>query len=466
MVESRAQERTTEPAGSLQPGMAVIAAIPLLTLVDLLRQPHWGPWAMLAAMAVFVAMQIGRVTPGVRRTCLLLALITAALLPGLADPLPMLQRGIRIGGLIASLLVAVNLLSCAASRVPRVRRVLGSLYRLPAGQRYFGLSVASQFFGGLLGLAGIAMMMEAAARQDEFDARQKTSSFAAIARGYSALSLWSPMYSNMGIVLGLYPGANWALVLPVALAVTALFILLGTVLDRFTRSASGESGHRSGELWCQGWPVILGMLGFLGFMLVTSRGLDLPIAAVIIAAAPLAAWAVNAWLLRTPWPALGAGARQVVTDVAGFRAMAGEVLMFLASGCAGTVIGNAVPSAWIAVIGQAVTGSPGLASLTVSAAIVLMSATAIHPMLSAVIIGSSLSPEQVGLPLLVHLTAVLVGWGLAIIVTPFSVLSLMASRWSGVHVLVISLRANAGFVLLALAASALLLGLMAKLIGP
>jgi hypothetical protein len=158
---------------------------------------------------------------------------------------------------------------------------------------------------------------------------------------------------------------------------------------------------------------------------------------------------VNAWLLRAPRIALCAGARQVASDMLGFRAMASEVLMFLASGCAGTVIGSAIPTAWTSALGQLVAGSSTIACFTVSGAIVLMSATAIHPMLSAVI---------------VHLTAVLVGWGLAIIVTPFSVLSLMASRWSGIPVLVISLRANAWFVLLALATSSTLLGIMARLI--
>jgi hypothetical protein len=434
--------------------------------VDLLRHPPWGVWGILAATVAFVVMQARHVTPGVRRTSLALAVVTAVLLPALPDPLPMLERGIRIGGLIASLLAAVNLLSRAVSRIPCIRDALHNLYRLPPGKRYFGLSVASQFFGGLLGLAGITLMMEGAARQDAIDESQKISSFTAIARGYSALSLWSPMYSNMSIVLSLYQGAHWALVLPVALAVTVVFILLGTVLDRVGKRPAAETpGIEGGALLRQSWPVMLGMSGFLGFMVLTSQSLGLPISAVIIAAAPVAACVVNAWLLRAPQIALRAGARQVASDMLGFRAMASEVLMFLASGCAGTVIGSAIPTAWTAALGQLVAGSPTGACLTVSGAIVLISATAIHPMLSAVIVGTSLTLDLLGIPLLVHLTAVLVGWGLAIIVTPFSVLSLMASRWSGIPVLVISLRANAWFVLLALATSSTLLGIMARLIA-
>ena len=115
-------------------------------------------------------------------------------------------------------------------------------------------------------------------------------------------------------------------------------------------------------------------------------------------------------------------------------------------------------------MGAAVAGSPALACLAVSAAIVLLSTAALHPMLSAVIVSASLGPAQLGLPVLPHLSAVLVGWSLAIIVTPFSVVSTLASRLSGIPVLAISFRANAVFVLLALGSSAGLLGLLARLI--
>jgi hypothetical protein len=211
-----------------------------------------------------------------------------------------------------------------------------------------------------------------------------------------------------------------------------------------------------------GWPVLLGMVLFLTLIMASAWGLGVPIPAVIISEAPLAAWLINAGLHRKARRPLRAAGRQLAEDMAAFRSMSNEVLMFLVSGCAGTVIGNAIPSAWTMALGQMVAGMPMLACMAVSAAIVLLSSAAIHPMLSAVVVGSSLSPALLGLPLLAHLSALLVGWGLAIIVTPFSVLSLMASRWSGIHVLTISLRANIAFVVLALAASGVLLGLMAK----
>lgn len=450
---------------ALPADVAVMLAILMLTLADLLLHLRWAVWGIALVTVVFIVRQAGHVARPVRRTSGVLVAVTAVLLPLLPAPGAALERGVRIGALIASLLVTINLLSRAVGRVPRARDLLESLHRVSPGRRYGVLSVASQFFGGLLGLAGIAMMMESAARQENVGYRDKLSSFSAVTRGYAALSLWSPMYSNMSIVLAMYGGKHWADVLPVALAVTTLFIVLGIVLDSLCgpcrRAPAAASAVTTNALVREGWPVLLGMLGFPCLMVFTSRGLELPISAVIIAGAPAVAWLVNAHL-HGRRRAASAAARQLALDMSSFRGMAGEVMIFMASGCAGTVIGSAITAAWTAAIGNAVAGSPALACLTVSAAIVLMSASALHPMLSALIVSGSLGPAQLGLPVLAHLNAVLVGWSLAIIVTPFSVVSALASRWSGIPVLVISLRANAAFVLLALDTSACLLGLLAR----
>ncbi|PIF19387.1 MULTISPECIES: hypothetical protein [unclassified Acidovorax] len=458
---------TTARAPSID--IAVMGAIPALTLADLLfRNP--GLVAGVAFVTLcFLFRHLGHVARPLRRTSVVLVAVTVVLLPLLSSPIATLERGVRIGALIASLLVTINLLSRSASRVPQVRILLQRLYHVHPSQRYGVLSMASQFFGGLLGLAGISMMMESAAQQKDLADSEKIAAFSAVTRGYAALSLWSPMYSNMSIVLAMYEGASWAGVLPVALGITTMFIVLGVVLDRFAISRSGVSADPSvvnvGELVRSGWPVLLAMLGFVSLMVVTSRWLAMPISAVIISIAPAAAWLLNARLQGGGLGGIHAATIQLGQDMSSFRGMAGEVMIFIASGCAGTVIGNAIPPEWTAAVGASVAGSPALACLTVSSAIVLMSASAMHPMLSSVIVGASLGPALLGLPVLVHISAVLIGWGLAIIVTPFSVVSALASRWSGIPVIVISLRANAVFVLLALGSSASVLGLVARAIG-
>ena len=457
----------TPPASAFE--LVVTGAIPAATLVDLLLRPQGSSGALAGTLVVFLFLHYRHINRGVQRTSLLLAFALLLLLPGLDQPWQTMEQGVRIGGLVASLLVSVNLLSRAAGRVQHVREVLQTLYQTPSRSRYFRLSVASQFFGGLLGLAGIAMMMETAASQDDAEASEQLSSFCAIARGYSALSLWSPLYSNMSIVLGLYPGASWAGMLPMALGVTALFIAVGTAMNRLARGAKSsaiDARHvPARELMQLGAPLGAAMLAFMALLVVLSLWLHWPITAVIIMITPLGAWLINACIGQHGAKGLNAGIRMLCSDMAGFRNMSSEVMMFLASGCAGTVIAGSIPDAWTSQVGAWVSGSPILACFALSALIVLLCAAAIHPMLCAVIVGSSLDPITLGLPLPVHLTALLVGWGLAITITPFSVLSLMASRWSGVPVLTISLRANGWFVTLALLVSSVLLGALASFTG-
>lgn len=447
------------------PAVASMAAVPVFTLLDLVSGWNWPIYGMAAASCAFLVFYWGNVPTHIRRTSLMLVLFTAVLVPLIAAPLQTVERGLRIGCLIASLLMTVSLLSRAALRVPRVRDVVGELFLLPAGRRYVGLTVASQFFGGLLGLAGLAMMMEVASSKTHISEAEKISDFTAISRGYAALSLWSPMYSNLSIVLALYPGSTWLGLLPYALVVSALLMALGAVLDwlqhRGARQSAGRA-QQSAQLLGAGLPVVGAMLGFLAFMVVASLYLHLPITAAIIVGAPIAAWLLNSSHSGT---GVREGTRTSRRDFLGFQSMAGEAVLFLASGCAGTVIASAIPAAWTGAIGYMLGGSPFLGSLFLSVGIVLLSATAIHPMLSAVLMASSFPPALLGLPLTAHLCAVLVGWGLAIIVTPFSVLSLMASRASGIPIFIISLRANALFVVISALVSALILGSLARLVG-
>lgn len=444
-----------------------LAAIAVLTLADLLLRQRTSVALLAGACLLFLWMQHHQASAAVRRTSLVLMGLTGLLLPVIDMPLKALESGVRIGGLIASLLVSVGLLSRAALRVPRMRRLVADLFALPRGQRPLALGIAAQFLGGFLGLAGLAMMMEMASRREGIGEVERIADFSAIARGYAALSLWSPMYSNMSIVLALYGGVRWTDVLPCALAIAAVFIGLGALLERAGRSGGMPPPPQAAALaplLRQGLPIVAVMLCFVALMVAASDCLQVSISAVIICAAPVLAWLLNLLHPADRADRWRAGGRQLGQDLAGQAAMAGEVMLFLASGCAGTVLSQAIPASWSAAIAQWAAGSPYLGCLLVMAAIVLLSGTAIHPMLSAMLVGSSLAPALLGLPPMVHLCAVLVGWGLAIIVTPFSVLSLMAARFSGIPILVISLRANLAFIFIGLGSAALVLGLAASLL--
>lgn len=439
----------------------ILIAIPASTLMDLLAKSSFSVALMGLACVLFLWKYAHRSSVAVRRTSLVLLAITALLLPMIGNPWSSLEKGIRIGGLIASLLISVGLLSRASLRVPRMRKVVTDLFSLPRSQRPLALGIASQFFGGFLGLAGLTMMMDVASTREGVDQIDQLTDFSAISRGYAALSLWSPMYSNMSIVLALYEGLHWIDVLPYALAIGLFFIVLGVLLERLKQKKIGRDSQTRVSLMPllqDGWLIVMVMLCFVVLMVLTSQHLKIPVSAVIIGGAPLVALVVNVLYSEERGRRLTSGTLKLQQDLRGQSLLAGEVMLFIASGCAGAVISQAIPVHWSAAVAQLAMGSPYLGSLLLMASIVVLSGTSIHPMLSAVLVASTLTAPLLGLAPLVHLCGVLVGWGLAIIVTPFSVISITGARFSGLPILTLSLKANLSFVLWALVGAALTLG--------
>jgi hypothetical protein len=133
-------------------------------------------------------------------------------------------------------------------------------------------------------------------------------------------------------------------------------------------------------------------------------------------------------------------------------------MLFFASGCAGTVIAGAIPVAWTTPVAAALTPFPILACLFLGAGVVLLSFTSVHPMLSGIVLATAFPAASLGLSPAAQLLSVLAGLGMAVIATPFSVISLMASRFSGLPLLTVSVRPHLGFAALNLLLVACILG--------
>ena len=436
------------------------ALVVVFTVLDLVWPSHLGPWAIAAAGGVFALGAKAPMSSGLRRTVWALGLGTLALLPLGPDPWLALEKGLRIGGLISAILLSVSLLSRAAQRVQLLREVVRRLLDVPARQRRVTLPIASQVFGGFLGFAGISMLMEAASQLPDPDPQAQRECFQGISRGYAAANLWSPMYSNISILLALSPGLSWGAIFPYAVLLAVASLLLGYALDKLSRrgteAATGEP-VRWGALARLAWPVALGMLVFLCGAVALSAWARVPIAALIVTLAPIAAVAITVYLgpQRRPWREASA---QVLQDFRGFQSLAGEVRMLMASGCAGTVIAAAIPVSWTQPLAQALAPYPVLACLSLAAAVVMLSCTSVHPILSGIVVAGAFPAVAMGLPPTAHVLAVLAGLGLAVVTTPFSVVSLTASRFSGLPLLTVSMKANLGFAAISLVLVGLILG--------
>ena len=444
---------------------ACLLAVALLTVAHMFSPARELVWALGAAAGLFLAREYRRVPRGILRISLALGLLSAALLAFSPTPAESLARGIAIGGLLTSLVGAVSLLARAALRSDRSRVVAAYLLAQGSRRRYAGFTLACQLFGGLLGLAGVSMLMDMAARDDTAAVEERLSLFLAITRSFAAATLWSPMFSNVSILLVLYPGLDWFAVVPLSLGLAGAVVAIGLGLDLWRQRGQPARPGRApgGEPLARSLlPMLAAMGGFLGLVLALARSLHIAVAGAIVLLTPLAALGLN--LLQAP---SGRRRQHALADLRAdyfkLPTLAGETMLFMAAGCGGTVIASAIPPAWTAVVGGLIAGNPVLACLALMSTVVLLAFLAVHPVLSAVLIASCFPPALLGLPMLPHLAAILVGWAVAGAVTPFSMVALMASRYSGFSIYAISVRANHWFAVLCMGSAALALGGLAAL---
>jgi len=443
---------TSAPWAALLP---VVAALTVWNLV------HPAPAAVIVAGALtllLIVRQWHRVVPQMRMLGLLLGALALLALPFSPTPGASLLRGIGIGILMASLVSAVSLLARVALRSRQIDVVTAYLLARGTRSRYLLFSIACQLFAGMLGLAGAQLMMSMAAQDDSAAPDDRLAMFLAITRGFSSATLWSPMFSNAAVLLVLYPGLTWFAMLPLGIALAAACVAIGQVLDRWRlRKRPAEPEADPGlPVWGALATLLVPMSAFLAAVIGLSWALGMQITGAVIALSPAAALALHFVLAprgdrRQAW-------RRFAADVRQLPAQASEITLFMAAGCGGTVLASAIPPAWAAAAGTVLAVHPLLALLALMLCVLALALIGVHPVLSAVLVASAFPPALVHLPLLPHLCAVLVGWALAGAVSPFSIANLMASRYAGVSVQAISLRANSLFSLLCLALAVAVLG--------
>lgn len=450
-------------------GAPWLAAMALFTVLDLLEPaPHWV-WAAAAAAGAFLVLERERIPPGIRRVCIVLGTISVLLVALTHVPLESLRRGVAIGSLMASLISSVTLLARAALRSEGSRAVATHLLARRVRTRCASFALACQLFGGLLGLAGVNMLLEMASRGDAGDA-ERLPVFAAIMRSFSAATLWSPMFSNVSILLALYPGLSWFTLLPLCMALAASTVTVGLVMDyvRLRKHedvpAAAAASEDTARLLRAVLPMLAAMCGFLALVLAVSWLLHIAVAGAIVMLVPLAALGVNTLQGRRGPARVRRAFGELKADYQRLPLLAGEVALFMAAGCGGTVIASAVPPEWTQAIAHLVSHSATLACLALMSSVVLLSFMAVHPVLSVVLVATCFPPGLVGLPVVPHLLAIMVGWSVSGTVSPFSMLSLMASRYAGVSVYAVSVRANHLFAVLCMGIAAVALGIVSS--GP
>jgi hypothetical protein len=423
--------------------------------------------ALMLASGVLIVIEYRNIAVKLRNTALTLFLASFVLLPFAKSPVAAVQRGIFVSGLLIALLASVMLLARCGLSSPHVHAVGTNLRGLPPGKRYLSFTAVSQLFSAMLGMAGLNIMLVMAAPADEGKSESRTAAVVAVTRGFSAAGFWSPVFGNMAIMLALYPTLHWIEVFPVGLLLAQVTVLVGVLLNHSGGASmpvpavdvTVQKGMAAAAI-----PVFAVMLGFLGTVLAASASLNIGITASIVMLGPIAALVLGV--------AMGRSGRRVVEGLRGvwegaqlFPKLASEAILFMAAGCAGSIMADAFPAQWVQHVGGLLHGLPLLGVAFLMLVIMGISLVGIHPMLTAVFLGTTFTPTVLGLPPIVHFAAILTGWGLTASLTPFSVLTLMASRYAGVGLYEISIGRNWAFALMSAGVACGVLAGVAVVVG-
>lgn len=455
--------------------LLAVACVIGIIAIDLWRAfggpPQLFMGVMLAA-ALLIAVQYRKIPSNLRRTSLMLFAASLLVLPFAQAPLESIQRGTFVAGTLIGLMASVMLLGRCALRSAQVH-VIGRILRAqPPGRRYGAFTVAGQLFSAMLGMAGANIMFAMAAPAGEPRNEQKTASIIAVTRGFTGAGLWSPMFGNMAILLAIYPSLRWIEVFPVGLASAQFIMGVGILMNHFGKRPPPDAGAEPNAgvisdggattppagtgMAAAAVPLLAAMLSFLGLVLTASIGMKISTSAAITLFGPMTAVLLNIAMAERG-DRVRDGLRRLREDLHLFPNLASEAILFLAAGCAGSIMGNAFPASWVTLIGQGVGGNPLLAIAFLLFAIMITALLGIHPVLTAVFLATTISPAVLGLPPILHVCAILTGWGISAVLTPYSVLSLTASRYSGETLYQISLGRNSRFALINAVVACLLL---------
>lgn len=441
------------PAYAPMLGSAAVATIMAVIVLRAFGGPDALAGALIVASAALVLSGYRGIPSRLRHTAFLLFGITVLLLPLATSPLAAIQRGIFVSGQLLGMIASVMLLSQCALRSPRVQAIGAALRGQHPGRRYLSFTIVSQLFSGMLGMAGSHIMLVMAAPAQDARSHEKTASVIAVTRGFAAAGFWSPVFGNMVIMLALYPSLQWIEIFPIGVALAQVTLLVGLLVNRFGARRALLPANAAPDratvkaLLGEGLPLLAAMLGFMGLILATSKLFVIGITPTLVLLVPLMAVSLHL--------AMGESRRRMAQTVHHLRESAqvfprlsSEALLFIAAGCAGSIMAAAFPAQWAQQIGHGLADMPFLGIGFLMLSVMAMALAGVHPVLTAVFLASTIAPAQLALPPVIHMAAILTGWGLSAVLTPFSVLSLTASRYAGTTLYQISFGKNWAFALI------------------
>lgn len=436
------------------------------TLVDqFLHQPLAGDAAGIAMLA-FLLLEF----PRQRRYAqlLFLALCAIGLLGVMAatDPAALFLAAWRRGAGYGAFFLALSSLRDAAETSPLVRRCGQHLVAQPPGRRYAALTGGGHLFGIILSYGAIELLgamvmrantLQAAGGSPAVQGVRTRRMLMAIYRGFCVMNCWSPLNLMTAVVSTAVPAAPMRLLLPIAFVVSLGMTALGWLEDRLTAPRrAGPTAVRPHSL--DGWAIHLRILAVvLLVMLLAELGsvcLGISLVATITLVVPMVGFG---WVLVQAHRFVrGAGAIAAMPRIAGvLRRRAGRFLLRIpafrseatvlaGSGFMGVAVGGALPAAALAPVIAHL--PPLVVPLLVPVLLIGTGQIGLNPVAVIALLGAAMpDPTLFGVPPAVLAFACMLGWGLAVNMTPMSASAITTARWAGVSPWTVSTAWNAAY---------------------
>jgi len=442
---------------------AAATALILVVLGSILRAVwgwHWAGLLAAGALAVYLLLEAWSVKGTGRWVMLAAALSALAALAFHPQPTRLLLEGGIQAAAIIGLFTALGFLREAAETSTLIQRCGELMVRQPPGRRYAVLSLGSHLISlvlnfGVLSLLGTMVAKgntaEAAGGDQRVVAIRSQRMLSAILRGFSTMTVWSPLSVSFAVVQNVVHGLAWWPFLGLQAVLTALLMGLGWAMDR----AAFPRVPRSAQ--ATDWTPLLRLSALVGAVVAASVvAAELLSVRLVVGAMVVVPPAGMMWLWaqhRDIRPALRHLASRLTISMPGFRE---EVAMLGGAMFLGTVVAAFVPPDETARLVAMAHLPPALLLVLMSWSVMALAQVGLSQIVTVTLLGSALADlAPLGLPPLAVASGLMGAWALSACATPVGAAVLTIARMGGVEIKVVARQWNGRYVL----AGALLLAL-------
>ncbi|WP_417209728.1 hypothetical protein [Antarctobacter sp.] len=349
-------------------------------------------------------------------------------------------KALLTSGFFVAFFSALTALRNASGGSPSMERAGDYLARQPPGRRYLALTAGAQAFAVLLNygaiqLLGTLAVNSAKSEPDETIRKIRIRRMLlAIHRGFASSLSWSPLSFSIAISVAVIPGTSWGSIAVPGLVTSAIILLTGWAVDTiFKPQVAGRRPQPTGSpgRWTALFPLLVLLALVLGLLVGLAYLLPIRVVGLVLMIVPAVSFV---WVLLQPAAPGGLKKRfrsYVTEEIPGYRA---EILLIATAGYIGSTA-SVLVAPHIGASGIDLTALPVWVLLLGLVWIMpVLGQLGANPILSMSLVGPLLPPAEIlGISPVALAVALICGWTLTGITSPFTATNLLIGRFGGVR---------------------------------